>query len=263
MFGMFRSLRLRMGSPNFLRMLQQSTIVKLSDLSAGDVLLDIGAGPMSNAIALKRLGKAWVIAIDLSFKNRDKWRAQIYGVQAVVADGCTLPLRSSSVNRILLSSLLQMVPEPSDLLKECLRVLKPNGHVVLSVPNHYQFIPKLLRSIIGSVVAKSLGLPHTHQRLVRRLNRLFRVEGPRGYYSTDELMELLRSSGFRITHHRYAPGRLGSLLWELAVLAYVRFGNIAFHLVFFCYPLARLFDVIIKPTAGSEHIVRIVPADEF
>lgn len=244
-------------------MLQQPTIAELSDLRAGDVLLDIGAGPMNNAIALKKkLGKAWVIAIDLSFKATDRWWAQICGVQVVVADGCALPLHSSSANRILMSSLLQMVPDPSHLLKECLRVLKPDGHIVLSVPNHYQFIPKLLQSTIGSAVTRLLGLSYTHQRLVSQLNKLFGVGGPQGYYSTDELMELLRSSGFRITHHRYAPGRLGSLLWELGVLAYLRFGNIAFHLLFLGYPFARFFDTVVRPTAGSEHIVRMVPADE-
>lgn len=262
LFKFLQSVRLRMRPPNFLRMLQQPTIAKLSDLSTGDVLLDIGAGPMNNAIALKKLGKAWVIAIDLSFKGRDRWRARIYGVQPVVADGCALPLRSSSADRILMSSLLQMVPNPSHLLKECLRVLKPDGHIVLSVPNHYQFIPKLLQSAIGFAVTRLLGLPCTQQRLVRQLNKLFRVEGPHGYYSTDELMELFRSAGLRIADHRYAPGSFGSLLWELGVLAYIKLGNIAFHLLILGYPLARLFDIIVRPTAGSEHIVKIVPADE-
>ncbi len=247
---------------NFLRMLQRSTILHWFDACQGRTILDIGAGSMSYSIALSRRNNIKVIAVDLLFTPEDELFARRNTVEALIADACVLPLRNSSVDCILMSSLLQMVSEPIHLLRECLRVLRPSGYIVLSVPNHYQFIPKFMGSSGGHFFMRLFGLPHSSEELVGHLNKRFNVAGPKGYYSEHELKALLVKAGFRITDHKYAPGRFGSLLWELSVLAYVKCGKVAFHLLFLSYPLAWLFDLIFKPTVGSEHIVRIEPINE-
>jgi SAM-dependent methyltransferase len=250
------------GWPNFLRRLQWHDLKDLAALREGMRVIDLGAGQMHYASELAKGPATGVVAVDIDLPAGSAQLVE-QGMKIVRADAARLPLKDHGVDCILMSSLLQMVFDPLRLLRECRRVLRRDGHMVLSVPNRYRYIPVVMRSFVKPFLSRALRLPDADGDLVGLLNERFHVGGPQGYYSLEELTVLLGSSGFRITHHRYAPGRLGSLLWELAVLVYVRFGNIAFHLVFLCYPLARLFDVIARPTSGSEHIVRIVPADEY
>ncbi len=226
------------------------------------VVLDLGAGPMEYAIAVAQHDGVYVIAADLDLLMDRVSTARRHGVVPLQVNGQMLPLADQSIDRILMSSLLHMVPEPLKLLQECHRVLKQDGHVVLSVPNHYQFIPKLMKSFAGPALCRLFRLPNTHEELVCQLNKRFHVGGPKGYYSLSDLTSLLKETGFNIVEHEYAPGWFGSLLWELSILGYVRFGNIAFHLLFFTYPLARLFDIFKKSSIGSEHIVKVSPAYE-
>lgn len=251
------------GWPNFLRRLQWPTIHDLLDLHAGQTVLDLGAGPMQYATWLARHDDAYIIAADLDFGMDRIGMARRNGVVPLLANGQALPLEDRSIDRILMSSLLHMVPEPSQLLRECLRVLKPGGCMVLSVPNHYLFIPVLLSSFLAPILRRLIGLPRSQGELVRHLNELFHVGGSQGYYSLDELTALLELSGFSVAKHEYAPGRLGSLLWELGVLGYFKFGNIAFHLLFLAFPLAKFADFLVKPTTGSEHIVKVLPNHDF
>ena len=245
------------GWPNYLRRLQWSTIHRMLDVHDCETVLDLGAGPMHYAISIAQHDNAYVIAVDLDFRMDRVGMARRNGVVPIRATGQFLPLADQSIDCILMSSLLHMVREPLKLLQECRRVLRQDGHVVFSVPNHYQFIPRLMKSFAGPALRHLFRLPRTHEEIVCHLNERFHVSGPQGYYSLSELIPMLRSSGLNIVEHKYAPGRFGSLLWELAILGYVRFGNIAFHLLFFSYPLARLFDTAKKSSVGSEHVIKV------
>jgi len=220
-------------------------------------IIDLGAGQMQYTSELAKKSADGIVAVDLDPPAGSVGLVKC-GINIVRADATSLPFKDHRVDCILMSSLLQMVSEPLELLRECKRILGPGGHMVLSVPNQYQYIPLFTKSFISPVLRRAFRLPNADSEIVILLNERFHVSGPQGYYSTDQLTTLLESSGFRITDHKYSPGRFGSLLWELAVLGYIRFGNIAFHLLFLSYPLARLFDIIVKPTAGSEHIVKVV-----
>lgn len=224
-----------------------------------ETVLDLGAGPMRYSMSIARCGNALVIAADLDFRVRDVEFAKGKGVVPIRADSQFLPLADRSVDRILMSSLLHMVPEPLKVLRECRRVLKDRGHVVLSVPNHYQFIPKFMKSIVWPTLCRLFGLPLTDAELTQHLNERFHVGGPQGYYSRDELAEMLKNAKLEIIEHEYSPGRVGSFLWELAVLGFVRCGNISFHLLFLAYPIAWALEFVKGASTGSEHIVKVGP----
>jgi len=243
-----------LGFPNYLRRLQWPYVSKLLALEGVGALIDLGAGPMHYSIKLAKSSNFSVIAVDLDFPVEHVDVAKKNGVNPLRANGQKLPFGDQTIDRILMSSLLHMVPDPNALLIECKRVLKKEGHIVLSVPNNYQFIPRLLKSPI----ARLFNLPEDDESLIAYLNKSFYVGGPRGYYSVSDLTDLFSQTGLEMIDHEYAPGRFGSLLWEVGVLAYVRFGNVAFHLLFFFYPFAKLIDAICnKNRIGSEHIVKI------
>ena len=248
-----------LGQPNFLRWLQWPALQALLDLQGGNIVLDLGAGPMSYSIRLARHAGVRVIALDWDISVDAAVLAARHNISALRGDGQALPLADGSVDRVLMSSLMHMVPKPDRLLAECRRVLKPGGHLVLSVPNRYQTIPALMAKRRGGMLGRILRIPSDYDDLLSLLNKRFGVAGPQGYYTFDELQDLLRSEGFDIEAHKYAPGRVGSFIWELGVLAYVRFGNKAFHLLFLAFPLARLCDILTTSRSGSEHIVKAVP----
>ena len=247
------------GIPNYLRRLQWHSVRRLLDPGSHKIILDLGAGPMHYASSIARDTGAYVIAADLCFHADHLIIARKNSVIPLQVDAQLLPLFDHSVDCILMSSLLHMVSIPENLLAECKRVLSREGYLVLSVPNHYRFIPKIMASPIGPIICRMFKLPPTHDKLVELLNKSFHVNGPQGYYSLDELTTLLNEAGFSIDKHEYSPRWLGSLLWEIAVMAYVRFGSISFHLLFLAYPIARLFEFVTRSSMGSEHIVKAVP----
>jgi SAM-dependent methyltransferase len=220
-------------------------------------VLDLGAGRgLHYALALARTTGAQVTVADIEILPADLERARDAGIRTIQADGCHLPLQDSSFDRILLSSTLQMVPSASELLAECRRLLRPGGFLVVSVPNHYQFIPRILRSRFGRGLAKVAGVPSTVEALTRHLNSRFHVNGPSGYYSKVELSELLAKNGFDCTRHLNSPGWFAMILWEFAILAYPRIGNWSFRLLLPFCPVVRLLDAIVPNSGMGEHIVR-------
>lgn len=250
------------GWPNFLRRLQWRTIRGLLEISVGQRVLDLGAGPMQYAIRLASADGSRVVAADLAIRKDYADLAKSAGVMPVQANGLALPFAERSFDRILMSSLLHMVPDPVSLLEECRRVLKPDGHLVLSAPNHYQFIPRWLRTLGALRLSRPLGLPGSHEELVELLNHKFQVGGPQGYYSRGELVALLAKGGFVVDEHVYAPNRCASFFWELAVMGYARLGNIAYHVLFLLYPFGWILEEVCQPSEGSEHIVKARPNNE-
>lgn len=251
------------GQPNFLRRLQWPGVVRLIEAAEGQTIVDLGAGPMYYSIGLARLANLRVIAVDINLQAERVSEARRHGVMPVCASGYALPLADKSVDRILMSSLLHMVPDPSQLLSECRRVLRSDGGLVLSVPNEYRFLPYLMERRGWGKVSRFFRLPESHASLVSVLNERFFVGGPRGYYSFSVLSGLLHECGFRIEKNEYLPRRVGSLFWELGILGYLRFGNMAFHALFLAYPIAYLCDKFSSASfVGSEHLVKATIDDE-
>jgi SAM-dependent methyltransferase len=74
----------------------------------------------------------------------DLWKGRRIAVDIIpgrgvdlVADGQALPFRDKSVDAILLMEVLEHVPNPLRLLRECSRVLRPGGHLCLTAPQYH------------------------------------------------------------------------------------------------------------------------------
>lgn len=93
-------------------------------VNANDRLLDIGAGrspwrswfPQANYVSMDDLTAGEDIPID------------------VVGNATAIPIMDSSIDAILCFSLLEHVREPSAVLEESFRVLKPHGQLFITVP---------------------------------------------------------------------------------------------------------------------------------
>lgn len=250
-----RRIFLALGQPNFLRWLQWPAIRQMLACEYGQSVLDLGCGSAYYASLIARRPAVAVYGADVSFGTDVKEFAARHAVSLIRVDGQRLPFRDGVFDRVLMSSLLHMVPDPKTLLREARRVLSKDGLLILSVPNDYQFIPRILSSKFAPLVTRSLGIPSDYQDLKLHLNRRFHVNGPKGYYSRSDLERLIESAGFEIKQHRYVPGHLASLVWELSILLFARVGNLAFHLSLLFYPLARLMEWISIDRPGSEHLL--------
>lgn len=246
------------GWPNIIRRLQWPHVWSMLRLDPDDIVVDLGAGSMQYSVEIVKRGAGHVVAVDLHIPSGSGPWTRSHRISAVNADALRLPFADHSIDRILVSSLLQAVPDPDRMLLECLRVLKAEGSMTLIVPNHYRYLPRLYERL-GERLKRMLRLPVPFDRFLRELNRWFCVGGPQGYYSQDELSALLQRNAFAVECHRFSPGALGTLLWEAGILLYPRVGPAGARMAFLFYPLAKLWDRLKGARHGAEHVVRAVP----
>jgi SAM-dependent methyltransferase len=148
-----------------------------------ETALDIGSSISSLLWHLREKADR-VVAIDvdlLSLTELSSVRAPVLPVQA---SSRALPIRSGSVDTVFLLDVLEHVDDERATIDEIDRVLRPNGKMILSVPNKgsFQFLdPQNLRLRVNG-----------------RLNDKFRHR----HYSLAELVKVL-SPRFRIIRCHY------------------------------------------------------------
>lgn len=101
-----------------------------------DRYLDIGMGSGYNTQAFSVFADS-VIGLDVSIYNKVLTTEE---TTIIRGSGQEIPLKSGTVNLITSISVIEHVPDKIALLKEVMRVLKPNGQLVLQFPNRYFFI---------------------------------------------------------------------------------------------------------------------------
>lgn len=131
----------------------------------GDRVLEVGCGAGN---ILERMPAGWLAGIDLSARllGRTRQRLQQQSPALARADAERLPFRSASFDRVLCSEVLEHVLHPSEVLEEMLRVVKPDGRVVITVPN--EPLINRLKGMVGALGLIRLivrGTYHTSDRM--------------------------------------------------------------------------------------------------
>jgi ubiquinone/menaquinone biosynthesis C-methylase UbiE len=188
--------------------------MKHLDLQETDLVLDAGCGSgyFTSEIAEK---SQLSLGVDLKLKQR---LALIHAKQPrksyTAADIQQLPIADEKLDRILLSSVLQVVDDEL-LLRECRRVLKKGGILVLSVPLDYCYIKRLNSSKYElGIKAEAKG---------------------KAYYTPSEVTDVLKKHGFRILAREYSPKKWGSIANEMETYFWHRFNLPLLSSV--CFPL--------------------------
>lgn len=109
----------------------------LKDLPRELNVLDVACGSGVHGAELKRLYGHRVAGVDLSAASVEKAKTRL--AEAYVAD-ITHPERYPKFGRtkfdiIVLSDILEHVPDPMDVLHRHLPLLAPGGHILISLPN--------------------------------------------------------------------------------------------------------------------------------
>ena len=109
-------------------------LMSVHSIEPGATLIDLGAGRGEVAIGFAKLG------ITVHAVDRDEtFRLDIEnaGINFISHDIGTdqLPFEDNSVDVVYSKSFLEHLPNPEPILKECYRILKPNGRILHLVPD--------------------------------------------------------------------------------------------------------------------------------
>ena len=176
------------------------------------IILDCGCGNGAQTYEFLKSGGS-IFAADIEFSNLKNFSDVLQHKQSTSAlpvqcDGARLPLPSNSVDVVLCYEVLEHVPDESRQLREIHRVLKPQGELILSVPNkgwifethgkQPPFLP-LNRVPFLSWLPRSL-----HRRI--SFARIYRK---------GEIVQLLKDHSFNVTEAVYitAPMDVVTIPW--------------------------------------------------
>jgi len=117
--------------PQWFAFLYERERLKLVLEKAVGLVLDVGCGK-------KLLAADFLSDVDYVGLDYDWGEEALYDYSPdFLADAHSLPVRSESVDTVLLLEVLEHLKEPDVALREAYRVLKPGGSLVLSVPFLY------------------------------------------------------------------------------------------------------------------------------
>jgi len=165
-------------------------------------LLDLGCGDGAKLFALKQRGllkNAYsIVGVDISPERVGTVERKIEGVKGIVSDAyCVKELGENSFDIIICSSLIEHVENDLLLLKEIRRLLR-----------------------LGGVVFFHTSLKKWYGFWLYRRNGKFVLapEHVRDYPSKEELLNLVKSAGFRVIDYKVYPHRGFSLEDALVLL---------------------------------------------
>lgn len=106
----------------------------------GQRILDIGCGTGGDVLHLTAGNQ--VVGLDVSAKSLH-W-AQKHGLQVFAGDAeRSLPFSSAQFDLLVIKDVFEHLLNPTALLQEAYRVLKPGGTLVANVPNHFYLLIRL------------------------------------------------------------------------------------------------------------------------
>ncbi len=198
----------------------------------GDRVLDVGCGTGRHAFEALRRG-ARVAALDLGrddLRQARDWMAAMADAGeapapaeglAVQGDALRLPFPDAAFDRVIVSEVLEHVPDDVAAIREVRRVLRPGGTLAVTVP---RWFPERVCWLLSEEYHTN---PGGHVRI----------------YKASELRGKLRSAGFAIVGGHYAHA-LHAPYWWLKCAVGVRRDD---HVLARLYHSLLVWDITARP----------------
>lgn len=167
------------------------TIIEKLALKDKDRVLDCGCGDGLFLVAIREVSRCQLHGLDFDKKNLRLASQYLKGssVKLKHGDVTKMPFGNQFFDKIYCTEVLEHVINDRKALAEIKRVLKKNGLLIVTVPNHnYPFlwdpINKILESVSGKYIQGGFwaGIWNKHRRL----------------YYLNEITDLINQSGFQV-----------------------------------------------------------------
>lgn len=141
------------------------------DLKADSRLLDVGCGTGRHILELSRYEGTFV-GLDMADEDLKKMRyllalaAQegrlVANVHMAQGDGMSLPFKDNEFDQVICTETLEHVDDDEGMLRDLIRVLRPGGVLVVSVPDEYS------ERLLWRLSSRYRTAPGGHVRIYRR-----------------------------------------------------------------------------------------------
>lgn len=139
-------------------------------------VLDVGCGAGPGLRFLRARGQ-WAVGVDLVYYPLAEAARLVSAAGLVQADvGAVLPFSTGSFDLLLLSEIVEHLPDEQPLLRECARVLRPGGRVVVTTPNLWD-ARRTLAPVTGRVWSGDTDPTHCNLFTPVRLSRALQSAG--------------------------------------------------------------------------------------
>ncbi|HQA69632.1 MAG TPA: methyltransferase domain-containing protein [Aggregatilineales bacterium] len=172
------------------------TIFDWLDPQEGDRILDAGCGRGFYPRFIRAASSAEVVGLELEFDYVQIARRALAGLDGITLVNGSLydpPFPDEYFDKVILSEVLEHVPDDVGALRALARVLKPGGLIAITVPNaNYPFwwdpINKTLETLFGTHIQHGVlaGIWANHVRL----------------YTHEELFRTVRRAGLELVEVR-------------------------------------------------------------
>ena len=182
---------------SFLYDLPDKKITNYKEVRNKKILL-VGGGTARDVYFLSQ--KNLIINIENSIEAAKVANTKsIYSILQNVED--VFPIEENYFDIVVAKDIIEHLNNPENTMNEIHRVLKKNGYLVISVPNHFYFSMRL-RILTGSnLIWKTIG--HDHTKLFREWNYMHRI-----FFTWKGFKEFIQSTHFRITKYFWDIGTL-------------------------------------------------------
>lgn len=184
----------------------------VSTLSAKK-LLDIGCGDGSLSLLVQQVsGAKEVFGVEMSALAARQAKSRGIAASRMDIEKSPLPYKDRSFDLVLCGDLLEHIFNPSDVINEIRRVLKPKGYLVLTAPNLASWYNRLIFPLGFQPFSTAVSLEYPQAGKVKLFDysETWRVSGWGGEHlrvmTLKAVKDLLRMHGFRVTKVKGAHG---------------------------------------------------------
>ena len=242
------------------RRMQAPVVIKMLDLHKGDLFLDLGCDGGNFVYEMSKRCKSIGVDINPNVKKMAFAQRLQPNLNFMIADGFNLPFRDNCFDEVLLGGTLQAVEQDSELIKECYRILKEEGILVLYVVQERRAIRMIYEnnSFFTKKSIKLFNLPQNYiefeKDYVERVNMT-------KFYSIEDLTKLIEKNSFKVIEVEFAPKEIGSGILDIFLML-SRCSKIPQpnHPIYFpiLYPLIYFADKLSKgKLKGNEFILKV------